>query len=131
MSPEEDRTRDAVDSEPKHYQLSYSGPKLLFESGYKFSVPVDANASVQVVVTKKSNTIRNFPCTVLQCPVVLTSLRASLSSTTVSTLKGATPGPRGLIHETDLRGKLRPKHEVRNYRRKVAIHESGQREVAT
>ena len=25
-SPEEDRTRDAVDSEPKHYQLSYSGP---------------------------------------------------------------------------------------------------------
>ena len=25
MSPEEDRTRDAVDSEPKHYQLSYSG----------------------------------------------------------------------------------------------------------
>ena len=27
MSPEEDRTREAVDSEPKHYQLSYSGPK--------------------------------------------------------------------------------------------------------
>ena len=27
MSPEEDRTRDAVDSEPKHYQLSYSVPK--------------------------------------------------------------------------------------------------------
>ena len=26
MSPEEDRTSDAVDSEPKHYQLSYSGP---------------------------------------------------------------------------------------------------------
>ena len=26
MSPEEDRTRDAVDSEPKHYQLNYSGP---------------------------------------------------------------------------------------------------------
>ena len=26
MSPEEDRARDAVDSEPKHYQLSYSGP---------------------------------------------------------------------------------------------------------
>ena len=26
MSPEEDRTRYAVDSEPKHYQLSYSGP---------------------------------------------------------------------------------------------------------
>ena len=30
MSPEEDRTRDAVDSEPKHYQLSYSGPLVLF-----------------------------------------------------------------------------------------------------
>ena len=29
MSPEEDRTRDAVDSEPKHYQLSYSGPLIL------------------------------------------------------------------------------------------------------
>ena len=27
MSPEEDRTRDAVDNEPKHYQLSYSGPQ--------------------------------------------------------------------------------------------------------
>ena len=26
MSPEEDRTHDAVDSEPKHYQLSYSAP---------------------------------------------------------------------------------------------------------
>ena len=26
MSPEEDWTHDAVDSEPKHYQLSYSGP---------------------------------------------------------------------------------------------------------
>ena len=26
ISPEEDRTRDTVDSEPKHYQLSYSGP---------------------------------------------------------------------------------------------------------
>ena len=29
MSPEEDRTRDAVDSEPKHYQLSYSGPIMM------------------------------------------------------------------------------------------------------
>ena len=32
MSPEEDRTRDAVDSEPKHYQLSYSGPRFSFLS---------------------------------------------------------------------------------------------------
>ena len=38
---------------------------------------------------------------------------------------------RGLIHETGLRAKLRPKPKVRNYRRKVAIHESGQRGVAT
>ena len=30
MSPEEDRTRDAVDSEPKHYQRSYSGPAVYF-----------------------------------------------------------------------------------------------------
>ena len=29
ISPEEDRTRDAVDSKPKHYQLSYSGPPNL------------------------------------------------------------------------------------------------------
>ena len=28
MSPEEDRTRDIVDSEPMHYQLSYSDPDL-------------------------------------------------------------------------------------------------------
>ena len=33
MSPEEDRTRDAVDSEPKHYQQSYSGPPLLYVFG--------------------------------------------------------------------------------------------------
>ena len=36
MSPEEDRTRDAVDSEPKHYQhyqLSYSGPRQLNVTG--------------------------------------------------------------------------------------------------
>ena len=33
--------------------------------------------SVDVVVTRKSNTIRNFPCTVLQSPVVLTRLKAS------------------------------------------------------
>ena len=29
--------------------------KLLFESGYTFTVPVDANVSVEVVVTRKSN----------------------------------------------------------------------------
>ena len=30
MSPEDDRICDAVDSEPKHYQLSYSGPEHTF-----------------------------------------------------------------------------------------------------
>ena len=33
MSPEEDRTRDAVDSELKHYQLSYSGPLRSLSAG--------------------------------------------------------------------------------------------------
>ena len=46
--------------------------------------------SVEVVVTRKSNTIRNFPCTILQSPVVLTRLKASLVSTTVSTHKAST-----------------------------------------
>ena len=32
MSPEEDRTHDTVDSEPKHYQLSCSGSLLLLLS---------------------------------------------------------------------------------------------------
>ena len=57
--------------------------KFGFESGYRFSVPLDANVSVEVVVMRKYNTIRNF----LKCQVVLTSLKASLVSTTVSTLK--------------------------------------------
>ena len=30
MSPEEDRTRDAVDSEPKHYQRAIPAPPLVF-----------------------------------------------------------------------------------------------------
>ena len=34
MSPEEDRTRDAVDSEPKHYQLSYSGPQTKYNYAF-------------------------------------------------------------------------------------------------
>ena len=45
--------------------------------------------SVEVALTRKSNTIiikKTFPCTVLQCLVVLTSLKSSLVSTTVSTL---------------------------------------------
>ena len=39
MSPEEDRTRDAVDSEPKHYQLSYSGPPILFLKNHEAFSP--------------------------------------------------------------------------------------------
>ena len=34
MSPVEDRTRDAVDSEPKHYQLSYSSPLWCYDSSF-------------------------------------------------------------------------------------------------
>ena len=34
MSPEEDRTRDTVDSEPKHYQLSYSGPQTKYNYAF-------------------------------------------------------------------------------------------------
>ena len=44
--------------------------KLLFESGYNFSVPLDVNVSVTVVGMRKCNRIRQFPCTVLHCPVV-------------------------------------------------------------
>ena len=60
--------------------------KLLFANGYMFSVPLDASLSAEVVLTRKSNTIRHFPCTVLQCPIVLITLKVSLVSTTVSTL---------------------------------------------
>ena len=65
--------------------------KLLFESGYKFSVPLDTNESVEVVVTRRSYTIRNFSSTVLQCPDVLTSVKVSLPSTTVCTLTHVPP----------------------------------------
>ena len=42
MSPEEDRTRDAVDSEPKHYQLSYSGPQsTCFDLGSLLSMKTE------------------------------------------------------------------------------------------
>ena len=48
MSPEEDRTRDAVDSEPKHYQLSYSGPHL---------TPLTLYILVSVVTISNSKTL--------------------------------------------------------------------------
>ena len=34
MSPEEDRSCDAVDSEPKHYLLSYSGTRPGDKAGF-------------------------------------------------------------------------------------------------
>ena len=43
MSPEEDRTRDAVDSEPKHYQLSYSGARRREFLKKCFSGPTTGN----------------------------------------------------------------------------------------
>ena len=52
---------------------------LLFKSGYKFSFPLDANGSVEVVVTRKYYTIRNFPCIVIQWPVVLISLKINVT----------------------------------------------------
>ena len=46
MSPEEDRTRNAVDSEPKHYQLSYSGPldrdEIMYTAATCWSVETQA-----------------------------------------------------------------------------------------
>ena len=56
-------------------------PSFCFKSGYKFSVSLDADVSVAVVGTRKSDTKRNFPCIALQCPVVLTSLKSNLVST--------------------------------------------------
>ena len=55
-------------------------PSFCFKSGYKFSVSLDADVSVAVVGTRKSDTKRNFPCIALQCPVVLTSLKSNLVS---------------------------------------------------
>ena len=37
---------------------------FFFESGYKFRVPLGAIVKVDVVATRRSNTMRNFPCTV-------------------------------------------------------------------
>ena len=48
MSPEKDRTRDTVDSEPKHYQLSYSGPPLQFVND--ISVVVGHHPCVMIII---------------------------------------------------------------------------------
>ena len=52
MSPEEDRTRDAVDSEPKHYQLSYSGPRkenISEHLAFDTNMPSDMTWSVSLL----------------------------------------------------------------------------------
>ena len=64
MSPEEDRTRDAVDSEPKHYQLSYSGPPHGNETP-TFCFLLTLWSSVKVKATKsciKMEMIQNPTC---------------------------------------------------------------------
>ena len=57
MSPEEDRTRDTVDSEPKLYQLSYPGPSLSLDYGKKLY------SSTEVMIhgkrTQKTNKRKN------------------------------------------------------------------------
>ena len=56
MSPEEDRTRDTVDSEPKHYQLSYSGPQgntlnpILFDVLFTDTTTTSACAVLSLLV---------------------------------------------------------------------------------
>ena len=77
--------------------------KLLFQSGCKSSVSLDVNVSAEVVGTKTFNTTRNFPCTVRQSPVVSTTLKASLVSTTVPTLKAPTSGAEDPGFESSLR----------------------------
>ena len=49
MSPEEDRTRDAVDSEPKHYHLSYSGPHMVHDMLHVMSAQSVAHDLCMVV----------------------------------------------------------------------------------
>ena len=57
MSPEEDRTRDAVDSEPKHYQLSYSGPLLLLFLVHASTMPKLQNRSHLLLFSVYASTI--------------------------------------------------------------------------
>ena len=61
ISPEEDRTRNAVDSEPKHYHLSYSGPQtmqcLTTEHDRSWQ---DGRRGLNVVVTSSTPTITSI-----------------------------------------------------------------------
>ena len=58
MSPEEDRTRDAVDSEPKHYQLSYSGPSSLFDAVFSRRATNNNNNTNSTTLEHRNNTDR-------------------------------------------------------------------------
>ena len=66
MSPEEDRTRDAVDSEPKHYQLSYSGPLTININDLRRR---RANAPLLKAPAAHIRQPTGLPCTPLPCTI--------------------------------------------------------------
>ena len=79
MSPEEDRTRDAVDSEPKHYQLSYSGPlfwslKALLLTPGGLELSLTAIFSVKHTIVASTHAVRNMIITYLQIMKMLISV---------------------------------------------------------
>ena len=65
MSPEEDGTRDAVDNEPKHYHLSYSGP---LDLGSVPALPVAFQGRFTSVTSKLA-----LQCLTCQAPGVVGS----------------------------------------------------------
>ena len=74
-SPEEDRTRDAVDSEPKHYQLSYSGPSI----GYKVLV-LTAIPVLRATASWPGYTALPLIVITVACPTTLPTTAAELVS---------------------------------------------------
>ena len=65
MSPEEDRTRDSVDSEPKHYQLSYSGPDFCLSVAGRTTV--QAGLSLTYTSMLLGSLRRNCTCSRVPC----------------------------------------------------------------
>ena len=63
MSPEEDRTLDAVDMEPKHYQLSYSGLPVLV-----FKVFTIATRELRVTAGPTADDLQIFVCCLMSQP---------------------------------------------------------------
>ena len=53
MSPEEDRTRDAVDSEPKHYQRAIPDPKQTFQRERECEIESSNTHMLQHSVTEE------------------------------------------------------------------------------